>query len=311
MNIRQLQHFLQVMETGSLSLAAEKVYLSESALSRSLRALEDELRVPLFDRSNRRLQPTAYAFEYLERAKRIVFDEREGARALTMMKLGDYGSLKIGLGSSLAMDFLSPMIKTMLKESPNIRIQALVQSSDILLEELLKEKLDFFIGDVKLVAGIGEISVEPLYNCDVAWFARKDHPLACKKNITIKDIQKYPMIGSGYMNDSHAWTMSRLYDLSLPIENHFSASINNLETVHKLIVATDAIAPSTFIAMLHLLRSGEVVKIDVCPELKLDMVLGVIRLSLRTLVPSVEKVFDLLREYFIKVDTEIKEFSSS
>ena len=50
MNTRQLRHFLAVMDLGTLSAAAEAVHLSQPALSRSLRALEDELRAPLFDR---------------------------------------------------------------------------------------------------------------------------------------------------------------------------------------------------------------------------------------------------------------------
>ena len=79
------------MDLGSLSAAAEAVHLSQPALSRSLRALEDELRVPLFDRQDRRLRPTPYAQDYVERARRIVFDEKEGARSLALMRAGELG----------------------------------------------------------------------------------------------------------------------------------------------------------------------------------------------------------------------------
>jgi len=57
MNTRQLRHLLAVVEYGSVSAAADHVNLSQPALSRSLRALEDELRAPLFDRHERRLAP--------------------------------------------------------------------------------------------------------------------------------------------------------------------------------------------------------------------------------------------------------------
>ena len=101
MNTRQLRHFLAVLDLGSLSAAAEVVHLSLPALSRSLRSLEDELRVPLFDRQDRRLRPTPYALLYAERARRIVFDEKEGARSLALMHAGELGSLHFGMGSSI------------------------------------------------------------------------------------------------------------------------------------------------------------------------------------------------------------------
>ena len=80
MNTRQLRHLLAVVEHGSVSAAADHVNLSQPALSRSLRALEDELRAPLFDRHERRLVPTPFAQAYLARARRIVA-RRPTARA--------------------------------------------------------------------------------------------------------------------------------------------------------------------------------------------------------------------------------------
>lgn len=311
MNIRQLQHFLAVMETGSLSIAATQVHLSESALSRSLKALEDELKVPLFDRSNRRLQPTSYALEYLDRAKRIVFDAREGVRSLAIMQKGDYGPLAFGLGSSIAIDLLPIMLQEMLIQSPELRIKALVQSSDILLEALLKEQLDFFIGDTKMAMNIEGITVEPLYNCSFGWFTRREHPLSLVQNITIAEIKAYPMIGSGYMNHIHSQIMSQLYGLTLPIENHFFANLNNVEATHKLIATTNAILPSTHIAMLQPLRQNHIVQLDVTPRLAFDLTLGIIRLSHRTLVPSAEKAFKSIRDYFNKVKIEIDALGES
>ncbi|OBA09783.1 hypothetical protein A9988_03855 [Acinetobacter calcoaceticus] len=308
MNTRQLKHFIAVMELRSLTNAADYVHLSESALSRSLKTLEDELKVPLFDRSNRRLQPTAYALEYFERAKRIVFEEREGARTLAMMKMGDYGSLSFGLGSSLAKDLLAPMIQEILTQSPDLKIQSLVESSDVLMNALVKEKLDFFIGDIKLVMNMDDITFEPLFDCSFGWFARANHPLQNKKKIKIEEIQKYKIIGSGYMNENHAWEMSQLYGLTLPMENHYSANTNHLDTVLKLITYTDAIAPSTYIAMLNLLKSNQIIQLDVKPDLKINMTLGIIRLSNRTITPSSIKAFQIIRDYFFNKTNEIKKY---
>ncbi|MGJ7516065.1 LysR family transcriptional regulator [Pseudomonas baetica] len=308
MNTRQLHHFVAVMDTGSLSAAAEAVHLSIPALSRSLKALEDELRVSLFDRSNRRLRPTPYALEYLDRARRIVFDEREGARALSLMKNGAYGPLAFGLGSSLAVDLLAPLINELIAHGPNLRVQAQVESTNALLDSLRKEKLDFFVGDVSAAASSSDLLSEPLYKCTYGWFVRHDHPLANKKKITISELENFPIIGSGYISDTLAFNISQLYGWQLPLEKNFSVNINNLETIHKLLSSSHMISPSTYNAMHQPLKNKTVVALDVYPPLKLDMTLGIVRLAFRTLVPSTEHAFEIIRNYFVKLDKEIANY---
>lgn len=308
MNTRQLQHFLALMETGSLSAAADAVHLSQPALSRSIKALEDELRVSLFDRTNRRLHPTPFAMEYLGRAKRIVFDEREGARSLSLMKNGAYGPLSFGLGSSVAIDFLASMIQQLLAVGPGLRIQAQVHSTDVLLDALQKEKLDFFIGDVGAAAIYPELAVEPLYKCSFGWFARADHPLAGRKDVGIEDLRKHPLVGSGYISEILTLRMAHLYGMQLPIENNFAASTNNIETVHNLIVNSNAIFPTTYLAMLKLLREGSVAIIDVQPPFALDLTLGIVTIRHRTLVPAAQQSFSIIRSYFKSVEQEIKTY---
>jgi len=306
MNTRQLQHFLALIETGSLSAAAEVVHLSQPALSRSIKALEDELRVSLFDRTNRRLHPTPFAMEYLERAKRIVFDEREGARALNLMKNGAYGPLSFGLGSSVASDFLASLIQQLLAFGPGLRIQAQVHSTDVLLEALQKEKLDFFIGDVGAAALYPELRVEPLYKCSFGWFARAEHPLAESTPVGIEDLKQHPLIGSGYISEALTLKMAHLYGMQLPIENNFAASTNNIETVHNLILNTNAIFPTTYLAMLKLLREGSVTPLDVQPPFELDLTLGIVTIRHRTLVPAAEHSFTIIRSYFESIEKEIE-----
>ncbi|SCK21552.1 DNA-binding transcriptional regulator, LysR family [Variovorax sp. HW608] len=305
MNTRQLRHFLAVMDLGSLAAAAEAVHLSPPALSRSLRALEDELRVPLFDRQDRRLRPTPYAITYAERARRIVFDEREGARSLALMRSGELGSLSFGMGSSIAMTLLGPMVLELLSAAPGLRLTTLVQSTDVLLAALQREELDFFVGDVRAADADSSVSAEPVYDCSFGWFARRDHPLAGQPRIGIDELRRFPLIMSGYANEALLRRMALLYGLALPVQQHFAASTNDVSTVLTLLTSSDAIAPSTDVAVISALRAGTLVRLDVQPALDLELTLGIVEHTGRTRLPAAERAFEVVRTHFAAVREEV------
>ncbi len=304
MNTRQLRHFLAVLDLGSLAAAAETVHLSPPALSRSLRALEDELRVPLFDRQDRRLRPTPFALAYAERARRIVFDEREGARMLGLMRAGQSGTLAFGMGSSIALTLLAPMLRQLLAAAPGLRVKTLVQSTDLLADALRRERLDFFVGDVRVAAQDRELVAEPLHRCSFAWYARLDHALAGRPGLVFDDLARYPLILSGYADEAIMRRLADLYGLTLPLDEHFAASTNDVATVLALLNTGDAIVPSTDVAVVSALRERSVARLDVKPALELELTLGIIERAGRTRAPAAAHAFDLVRTFFAAVAAE-------
>src|ERR1700751_4417805 len=301
MNTRQLRHFLAVLDLGSLRAAPGVVHLSLPALSRSLRSLEDELRVPLFDRQDRRLRPTPYALLYAERARRIVFDEKEGARSLALMHAGELGSLHFGMGSSIARTLMAPMLLQLLSEVPGLRLSTVVNSTDALLAALRREELDFFIGDIRSVALDSEMRTEPVYRCNFGWFARRGHPLDGQVKITIEALKTYPLIGAGYADEALLEQMAALYGLSLPLQDHFSVNTNDASTVLTLLTSSDAIAPGTDVSVVTALRAGTLVRLDVHPPMNVQLTLGIVERAGRTRVPAVERAFEIVRAHFVSV----------
>jgi DNA-binding transcriptional LysR family regulator len=298
LNTRQLRHFLAVMDLGSLTAAAQAVHLSVPALSRSLRALEDALRVPLFDRQERRLQPTPYAHAYLPRARRMVSEESEGARALGLMRAGGSGTLAFGMGSSIAHALLAPMMLELLRAAAGLRITAMVQSTDVLRDALLGEQLDFFVGDVRAAAGEADLGAEPVHACTFGWFARTGHPLAGRRRVRFADLAEYPLASAGYADPSIERRIAELYGLHLPLGQHFAVTTSDVATLHALLASSDTLAPSTDIGMQTALRAGQVTPIDVVPALDLELTLGIVRRAGRTLVPAAERAFAIVRSFF-------------
>src|SRR5262249_37029432 len=153
-----------------------------------------------------------------------------------------------------------------------------VQSTDVLLAALRREELDFFIGDVRAAANDPHLRAEPVYPCTFGWYARRGHPLAGRSRITIDDLRTYPLILSGYADESLMMRMASLYGLSLPVQEHFAASSNDVSTVLTLVTASDAIAPATDVAMVSAVRAGSAVHLDVKPSLDLALTLGIVEL---------------------------------
>jgi len=297
MNTRQLRHLLAVVETGSVSAAADRVHLSQPALSRSLRALEDELRAPLFDRRERRLVPTPFAQAYLARARRMVFEEAEGARELSLMHSGRAGSLALGMGSALARGLLGRLLVELMAGAPGLKLRTLIETTDRLLDALRNETLDFFVGDVLPANTDGELQVEPLYACRFGWFARQGHPLQGRRALTIADVLRHPLIAPGFIGQEAERRFLRRYGLTGSMIDRFTLQCADGGTVSQVLMATDAVMPAIELTMLEELRAGSVIALDVQPVLDAELVLGIVQRAGRTLVPAAARAFDYVRQY--------------
>jgi len=311
MNTRQLRHFLALLDAGSLAAAADAVHLSQPALSRSIRALEDALGVPLFDRNDRRLRPTAYAAAYAPRARRMLSDEKEGLRTLGLMQAGDLGTFSTGMGSSLAAPILRPMLAELLRTSPGLRLRSIIDTSERLLDALLAERIDFFVGDVHAAEVRDGLVVEPIYPCTFGWYARQGHPLADGRSLDADQIRPYPMLAPGYFEPSLARRLAQLYGLPTPVSDQFALISDDVGTVLEIVASTDAIVPLTDLAALPALRSQAIVELAVSPGLEMDLTLGIVRHGDRTLAPATLRAFEIIRERFAMAAAEIASFKGN
>jgi len=110
LNIRHLEHFLAVAETGSFSRAAEKLFLTQSALSRSIQSLEAEVDGLLLDRVGKRSELTPLGRQVAERARRIVLEASEIKRGADLMRQADAGVMRVGLGSGPGAILMTPLM---------------------------------------------------------------------------------------------------------------------------------------------------------------------------------------------------------
>ena len=110
MNLRQLAHLTALAEQGSFSRAAERLHLTQSALSRSLQTLEDELGARLIDRAGKRSTLTPLGEAVLARARRITLEAAEIQRSAELLRQGEAGTIRVGLGSGPGALLMTPLL---------------------------------------------------------------------------------------------------------------------------------------------------------------------------------------------------------
>jgi LysR family transcriptional regulator, transcriptional activator of the cysJI operon len=170
MNLQQLVTFSTVISEGSMTAAAEKLYLTQPAVSQQIRNLEDELGVGLLDRGSRHAKPTVQGQMLFDYAKRIIALTQQAQTAIQTMGEGVKGSLRIGTLNSLGLQLISPAIGGFMKSNPKISISISYDDGAEILRALSRSELDVAIlPDVASEWGkdAGEFDARPLLKDDM------------------------------------------------------------------------------------------------------------------------------------------------
>lgn len=194
MTLVQLRHLIALAETGSFSRAAQAQFLTQPALSRSIRALEDELGMPLFDRVGRRIELTAFGRATLERARLLVSDADElqgsGRRSLD----GGRGVLRIGMGSGPGAMLMTPLLMTIALDHPQVHVEIARGGTELLVQSLRARTLDALVVDARSLKPAPDLRTDLLVEMRGAFMVRRDHPLTkLRGGPTFADVSRYPI----------------------------------------------------------------------------------------------------------------------
>ena len=186
--LRQLQVFLAVADQQNVSKAAVQLNLSQSAASSSLKQLEQQFDLQLFDRIGKRLQLNEQGRLIRSKAERLLAEARELEQA--MSKQADASNLRVGatltIGNYLAVNIMAEMMR----QQPNARIHLEVANTATISEKVLNYDLD--IGLIEGELQNPDLEVTPWRDDELAVFCSPEHPLtkqvSTKQPITDADL---------------------------------------------------------------------------------------------------------------------------
>jgi DNA-binding transcriptional LysR family regulator len=193
MDLRRLEHFLTVLETGSFGSAARTLGITQSGLTKSIQTLEDNVGVPLFLRHSRGVEPTKYGKTLAQHATLMHAQANRALNEIDAVKNGNAGSLSIGVTPSWLMEEVLPkMVSNLTNARPGLKLTVMHQvSSKVYLEVLIAGGLDMFIGTEQDLSEKDDIEFLPLMTDVHGVIVRKGHPLLEKNHHVIADFEPY------------------------------------------------------------------------------------------------------------------------
>ena len=187
MELRHLRHFAAVVECGNLSRAAEQVFISQPALTRSIKSLEDSVGAVLLERRPRGVVPTP-AGEALHRYARLMLNEAANARAeVAAVQSGARGQLSVGIAAMFA-DHIVDRAVMRLCTAADVSIQVTQGFIEELVEALRDGRLDLLFTNLGTGALPGDVHVEPLIDINAFAYVGATHPLTRLTRITKEDL---------------------------------------------------------------------------------------------------------------------------
>jgi DNA-binding transcriptional LysR family regulator len=243
MELRHLRYFVAVAEELSFRRAAEKLRLSQPALSAQIRALEDELTVRLFERNTRTVKLTHPGRVFLESARQTLATAMQAQEGVRSAAHGLSGTLRVGLIAPVANAWLAAILRRFLQRFPGVQISLFDLSSPAQLQRLRAGELDAAL----LRPPVGHADLEYIFvgEAQQVLAAPEGHRLARKPRLSWKDfdgeglVMIHPTMQHGYY-DAFLAACTKAGAKPLPVQY-----ANDIQTKMWLISAGFGIAPTT------------------------------------------------------------------
>lgn len=185
-SIRQLRYFVEIADLGSFTAAAERLCVAQSALSRQIKELEEQLTTPLFERTARqpRLTPAGHAF--LGRARLLLADLEKAERLAQEVGLGLRGTLRLNHSSTVPLTgALLQRLGIYLDENPDVSIDIAQQSSEGQMVDIAEGRLEIGLLRLPVLRQPANVEFHTLFSEPLLLAVSAQHPLAAAPRVAL------------------------------------------------------------------------------------------------------------------------------
>ena len=188
MELTQLEFLMRVVEEGSFSKAAGRVFRTQPAVSIAIRRLEEEIGAPLFDRSQKTPTLTDAGELVYDYAKRILTLRDQAQDVVSELRLLQRGRVRIGANESTSLYLLPHLILDFREQHPNVLVEIYRHVSERLPREVLDRNVDFALLAFEPVDS--DLESFSILQDELILIMSPDHPLAKRESLSIKELGK-------------------------------------------------------------------------------------------------------------------------
>lgn len=191
---RHLQTFVEVARQKSVMKAAELLHVSQPAVTKTIRELEEVLGVAVFEREGRGIKITRYGEVFLRHAGAALTALRQGLDSVSQERTGDGVPVRIGALPTVSTRIMPRAMSLFLEEDTGARIKIVTGENAVLLEQLRVGDLDLVVGRLAAPEKMTGFSFEHLYSEQVVFAVRAGHPLLSDAQSAFARLGDYPVL---------------------------------------------------------------------------------------------------------------------
>ncbi|MDM1245984.1 LysR family transcriptional regulator [Acinetobacter sp. R933-2] len=232
MNLAAFEAFVKVMETGSISMAAEQLFITQPAVTKRIHSLEDYFGVKLFESAGRGVQATHAANSLLPKVKNWLNELGDIHHTLSHEQGQVQGKLKIGTSHHIGLHHLPIHLKKYVQDFPNVTLDVHFVDSEQAHEQVLA-------GDLELAfltlppQGDERLKYVKIWNDPLVFVVAPFHPLAQKENLTLEDLIEYSSLIPASQTYTSQITLAEFEKQGL--KPKITMSNNTLEAIRMLV----------------------------------------------------------------------------
>ncbi len=191
-HIRQLEMFQSVALEGSFTRAGERMHVSQSAISRQIKLLEEELGGVLLNRRGRKVTLTQAGEELLKSANRLIRDLQDVVWQISETHQLHRGRIRLGGGMTVCIYILPKLLKRFRSRYKQVDLSVTSGTSENILRQIRNQQIDLGLLTLPIVAR--DLEVRPVLKEEMVVVTAPKHPLSRKTSAYPEDISRYPMI---------------------------------------------------------------------------------------------------------------------
>jgi DNA-binding transcriptional LysR family regulator len=191
-DLRQLEILQAIAETGSFTACGRKLHVSQSAISRQILLLEEELGEPLFLRVGRQVRMTPAAESLVQLGQRVFLDVRETVGTITDRTRELRGTLRLSGGMTVCLYVFPPLLKHLRRVHPNLDVRLTVAMAGRSVQEIRGGRVD--AGLLTLPVEESDLVAVPVLREEMLLVTTPTHPLARRRKVAPKDLAGLPFI---------------------------------------------------------------------------------------------------------------------